>query len=421
MKIYLALFLALPFLVFSKEKYGVYDSQGSRISTFEAERHELLEKTRQIKSNYLGKAVYISSMQKGKSSKPSSRYRFKTGSYIEATRNETFSLCPPDKKAEGTWISEYSVSLNLENCVSIQTPDFAGSTEVLFLGNSGRTDTIQVLVDQSYVQMGDYSHKLYVFDPDKIKRNAIYFVTPGHYEGRVYSQPLIVDKTMFTVKDAWHYYEIDSSGIGSFVTPFQLELEYKNVKFEGSVLPLVSVSTGNHPAWKYANLRSKKEGLDTAYIKVYPHSKEARKLISLGYLNGNCDSCAMLALDTSASGYRKPFDDEWFFLMRAGASTRYYWGDEDMFRKKKDSLVISRYEWVRPDGLKPVAKLLPNAFGLYDMAGIAVEVCDGSPEGFLLCGEGRPGIFGLVERSTFCSGFRLLRKTPKLHKLEKFL
>jgi hypothetical protein len=420
MKTTLAFFLAISLYAFASEKYGVYDSKGSRISAFEAEQYELQEKTRQIKAAHPNKNLFISSAKKGKGSKPSSRYRFKTGSYIEASRNETFSICPPDRKAEGTWISECSVSLNAENCISIQTPDFAGSIDVLFLGNSGRIDTIQVLVDQSYIQMGDYSHKLYVFDPDKMKRNTIYFVAPGYYENRVYSQPLIVDKTMFTVRDAWHYYEIDSSGIGSFVTPFQLELEYKNVKFEDSGLPLVSVSTGNHPAWKYANLRSKKEGLDTAYIKVYPRSKEAKKLISLGYLNDDCDSCAILALDTSASGYRKPFNDEWFFLMRAGASTRYYWGDEDMFLNKKDSLVISRYEWVRPAGLKPVAKLLPNAFGLYDMAGIAVEVCDGSPEGLLLCGEGRPGIFGLVERSIFCSGFRLLRKTPKLQKLEKF-
>lgn len=57
------------------------------------------------------------------SQEPTSRYRFKIGSYIEAARNETFTLCPPYKKTEGTWISEYLVSLNAENCVSVRTPD----------------------------------------------------------------------------------------------------------------------------------------------------------------------------------------------------------------------------------------------------------------------------------------------------------
>jgi len=32
------------------------------------------------------------------SSQEPARYHFKTGSYIEASRNETFTICPPDKK-----------------------------------------------------------------------------------------------------------------------------------------------------------------------------------------------------------------------------------------------------------------------------------------------------------------------------------
>jgi hypothetical protein len=414
MKMFLVFFFMLSFFAFASEKYGVYDVQGNRISTFEAEPHELSEKAWQVKSDNPHKKLYVSSMQKGKNSRPSFSYRFKTGSYIEAARNETFSLCPPNKKIEGTWISEHSVSLNAENCVSIQTPDLTETFNILFLENSGYTDTIQVLVDQSYIQMGDYSHKVYVLDTNKMDPRTIYYVAPGYYESRAYSQPLIVDKTMFTTGDAWHYSEIDSS-INPF-TSLRLKQVYENVKLEKSKLPLVEAQNS---AWRFANKRSKKEGLDTAYIWLHPHSKEAKKLIlSRGDPNINyssCKSCTILALDTSASGYRVPFNDEWFFLMRAGASTRYYWGNEDMPLKKGDSLIISRYEWVRPSGLKSVAQRLPNAFGLYDMAGIACEVLDLSPESFLMCDY----MFGLVGTVNY-KGFRLLRKTPKLHKLDKF-
>jgi hypothetical protein len=408
-------FLILPFLAFAGEKYGVYDLQGNRVSTFEAERHELPEKIQQIISNHPKKKLYISSLQKGKTSKPSSRYRFKTGSYIEASRKETFAICPSDNKTEGTWISEHSVSLNAENCVSVQAPDIAGTIDVLFLGNSGRTDTIQVLVDQSYIQMGDYSHKIWVMDPNIAKDieegfRINTFQIKGQYESRSYKQNLIVDKTKFIMADAWLYSKIDSN-IYVPHTPFQLEREYKNVKLDKFKLPYVVTNVSDHFAWRFANLRSKMEGLDTAYYRI-----------------GND-----IALDTLASGYRNVSREEWLFLMRAGASTRYYWGDEEWDcweGKKEDSLKISRYAWIGPvetismlignrtrytvsASLKPVAQLLPNAFGLYDMVGISrdAKVNIGySPEGTFLDNIG----------SNYYQSFRLVRKTPKLHKLEKF-
>jgi len=168
--------------------------------------------------------------------------------------------------------------------------------------------------------------------------------------------------------------------------------------------------------------------------------------------------------------------------MRAGASTRYFWGAAE------DSLTVSRYAWYRPIGLKPVAQLLPNQFGLYDMVGLTnyerVEVhgfkiypnlhnkykevrnldyfrnyyditrscsyydiraispeCDfiikigpikqymGKPLVTRSCvveagwTEERCVDFNkpiLKTETTNYDGFRLLRKTPKLHKLEKF-
>jgi hypothetical protein len=334
---------------------------------------------------------------------PSSRYRFKTGSYVEAGRNETFALCPPDKKSEGTWISEHSVALDEKNCLSVQAPNLAGTFRILFMENSGLTDTIQVLVDQSYIQMGDYSHTVYI--PDTAEINAtkkrekrggpvtIYLVVPGNYESKKLSQSLIVDKTKFTMGDAWYYSKIDSN---IALSPYELR-RYKDENLEESKLPFVEGKTR-----LLANERSKKEGLDTAYIKL-PDGK--------------------MVLDTSAWGYRVPTYEEWFSLMRAGASTSYYWGDEE------DSLTVSRYAWVRSAELKPVAQLIPNRFGLYDMLGIANETifdfaysspCDKypPPECSTLIGSSKGVLLGGHKRSA--DSFRLVRKTPNMHKLEKF-
>jgi len=391
MKICLTFFLALSLLTFAGEKYGVYDLRGNRISTFEAEQHELLEKIQQFIGDNSQKKIYVSSLKKGKDSKPSSQYHFKSGAYIEASRNETFSICP-DKKAEGTWISEYSVSLNEKNCLSVQTPDLAGTFRILFMESSGLTDTIQVLVEQSYIQMGDYSHTIFVVDTAKMKADErmgyIYASKPGNYESTNYSQPLIVDKTKFTMRDAQYY-----SKIGDIP---------ENLKLEDPKLPLL-LSRYNDYAWKYANERSKKEGLDTTYYRTTSGS---------------------IALDTSASGYRLPSEEEWFILMRAGASTKYFWGDELPYDTKEDYNKISRYVWLPPLGtklnngytyqLRPVAQRLPNEFGLYDMIGIASESCDSSPESFIICNT---VLFGYNSSD---KTFRLLRKTSKQHKLDKF-
>lgn len=359
----LAFFVALPFLAFASEKYGVYDLQGNRISVFEAEQHELPEKTQQAKAMHPNRNLYISSLIKGKNHKPIFRYRYKAemGAYIEASRKETFSICP-NKEIQGTWISEHSVSLNADNCISVMAPNLSGTFRVLFLQNSGRTDTIRVLVEQSYIQMGDYSHRIWVPDsmPSWCESRICMFPAEGHYESRSYSQHLIVDKTKLTMGDAQHYskvYDIEFAR-------WNLKEYPKNEKLEESKLPFLGYG---YDGWRIANARSKKEGLDTVYhivdIRNY-NKKDMGKLVLLGNPNAIDASNIFVAVDTLAFGYRLPSDNEWIFLMRAGASTRYYWGDEE------DSLTVSRYAWVRPVGLRSVAQRLPNRFGLYDMVGL---------------------------------------------------
>nr|AGS54285.1 hypothetical protein [uncultured bacterium contig00106] len=357
------IFVAFVFIFSFAKQYGIYDLQGNYVSAFEAEPHELSEKVRQFKAENPSRNLYISSLAKGKSPKPIFRYRYKaeTGAYIEASRKETFSICP-DKEIQGTWISEYSVSLNAENCLSVQAPNLAGTFRILFLQNSGRTDTVRVLVEQSYIQMGDYSHRVWVNDsiPEFCKYGNVCKESDyGHYENKKYNQALIVDKTEFTMGDAQRY---SGSGINLAVwnASWISEAYPPNEDLKTSMRPYIDDGSA---IWQIANMRSKLEGLDTVY-SIFSENGQSK-----------------LVTDTSAFGYRLPFKDEWGMLMRAGVSTRYYWGDEE------DSLTVSRYTLVRPAGYiqHKVAQKLPNAFGLYDMispnntAGADGSVCTSSP------------------------------------------
>jgi formylglycine-generating enzyme required for sulfatase activity len=65
--------------------------------------------------------------------------------------------------------------------------------------------------------------------------------------------------------------------------------------------------------------------------------------------------------------YRLPSEAEWEYACRAGSETQLTTGDEASgfwFRDNSD------------DRLHPVAELMPNGWGLYDMLGNALELCE---------------------------------------------
>ena len=70
-------------------------------------------------------------------------------------------------------------------------------------------------------------------------------------------------------------------------------------------------------------------------------------------------------------GYRLPTEAEWEYSARAGATTKFYWGDSE-----ED---IDQYAWTSINEIlestMPVMKKKPNAFGLYDMIGNVEEWC----------------------------------------------
>jgi len=76
-----------------------------------------------------------------------------------------------------------------------------------------------------------------------------------------------------------------------------------------------------------------------------------------------------LVTDLSAGGFHLPTEAQWEYACRAGTTTDYYFDVEK----------IDEYAWVESSddsAIQPVALLLPNAYGLYDMCGNVFEWCN---------------------------------------------
>jgi len=128
-----------------------------------------------------------------------------------------------------------------------------------------------------------------------------------------------------------------------------------------------------HEAVAYCNALSSKNSLKTCYSCSGGGVSVSCKAAA-AYAGGNIYDCP---------GYRLPTEAEWEYVYRAGTSTAYYSGAEDVAGCYSCTTVDANahkigwycYNTYFYNKTKPVGKKAPNKWGLYDMAGNVWEWC----------------------------------------------
>ena len=113
----------------------------------------------------------------------------------------------------------------------------------------------------------------------------------------------------------------------------------------------------------YANALSEREGLERCY------TLEGCSDVTNGWKDGGHSGCTRVTFKgLDCTGYRLPTEAEWEYAYRAGTTTVYYNGDSDAALGD-----IAWYQANSNNTSHPVGQKLPNAWGLYDMAGSVNE------------------------------------------------
>lgn len=402
--------------------YGIDGKHLSRFSADELTRNVIANNTAHLSRSFVIKEVGGSSsttqLPKGTISEErfaisSSDFTASSEKWIEADKNENISICLDDSSSGG-WATDLNSRIESSGCLQVRTPNLAGSAKVEFwLTDSVDVYKINIAVGMKLIDLSTQRHKVGAYDEYREKSNFVFYTdifdsaasAKDEEANRIYSYPermvsvdaqYLVDKYMVTncefVQALW-----DSVPSPSAVSKMNVNNAFRRFltmwsdrkasSKKGETCTALDSATNYltlHEALLYANARSVREGLTPVYnIEVYTDtvpklwSDSSFAIVGESLKKGTTFKIKV-TYNQESDGYRLPFYDERVIFARAGDTTGHFaWGDSQNIDSAKamawfgDSIASEKMNWYA--SIPPVGLKKPNAFGLYDMFGLAAE------------------------------------------------
>jgi hypothetical protein len=342
--------------------------------------------------------------------------------WYEMEKNTAYSICVDDSKG-GIWkVKDFSYNKETDNCIQLYSGNYVKSGKIQYATKMGNGYTFHLLIGMKYIDLRGKRHLLGYFGPEfRRKRNVFYLDPQSDFENRIYPDSLKyknIDKILAvdeykvtecefiqTLWDSIPEQEIASLSKNQFFWILKKKSLNKNDFCDAHDSAAVLISP--YFSLIYANKRSLRDGLNPVYtfeesngwksMKIYEDGSFGIRKKTFFPSEENDLKFVIVHIDKSANGYRLPYYDEWMALARGGEANReYVWGNEsdsalasqyawfgirdpeDPYTKRnpknhfdRSSLEHSCGDWMQKS--RPVGMLKPNAYGLYDMAGLVCE------------------------------------------------
>lgn len=316
------------------------------------------------KKYYVSPYTYAETNQKKEYQKIAPRKSVGKKNWYEVDWNQGVKLCPQkDQRGrvkDGIWKVRGSFHVDSMNCAFIEGSPYTRSILALFAQDTNdlaQADSSWILVNQTIVELTGKKYRVWKSEVwDRHRRSASKFIEVS------LNQDLIVDKTELRVKDVlWlkngrsrirfkatniYYPDQDPLNILDYPAPSDMDM------------------------LEYSYWRSQEDGLVDVYNTVPVESVDTSKIL---YARSRSDFFVKV-FDSTANGYRLPFEYEWSVLQNGGKSTVFFWGDDADEKELSKYMDIKRGVGQELWGVYPVKQFKPNPFGLYDVYGNAEEV-----------------------------------------------
>lgn len=344
--------------------------------------------------------------------------------WIELEKNKNYSICLEKSFGDGQWNVKNILFERQGDCVLLQSGSFVKSAVVRYDRSLEEVVNINVLVGMKYIDLSQKEHLLGYNGSEKRKQKkdassrvlniGLKYAEGGYLDSLRFEriqEVLAVDEYKVTecefVNMLWD--SIPNQLLPDIFANQNYWISVKKGMTKGAcdAHDFAAIRISPYYALLYANERSRRDGLVPVYsfdfskdwrsLKFFDDGRFGIKHEVFALDNSDVSGYVVVRVDEKANGYRLPYYDEWMALARGGhANAEFVWGNEI------DSSLALEYAWFgiqdSEDPLKkinpkkpyerkwlknscgrwlqssrPVGKLKPNDFGLYDISGLVCE------------------------------------------------